>query len=399
MLWIPSAGVPVNALDLARGLLTGRTEPFRRELARLAGVRHAGLAGSGSAAFYLTLKALAARSGRTEVILPAYTAPVVLLPVQKAGLRPVAADVSLDTFNIDADSIRRRLTPNTLAVMPAHMFGIPCDMSAIRSAVEGSEAAVIEDAASALGAAVEGRMAGSLGDAGFYSFHRGKQISSVTGGAWVTDDDALAADIEREAATLARPSAMQRAATVAKLAAFSLAVRPWCYSIFHRALARFKDTEPHNAFLLAATPAMHAGAARALLNRLDAIVAARNERANRAREMLDGVAGVVLPQIPPGASPAYNHCPLLLPDERTRDAALAAALAAKIECTTLYGRTIYDAYGLGPDECGGSGDCPNAEDLARRLLLIPCHPLIPMHRVEQAAEIVRNAAATTGGPR
>ena len=391
MLRIPSAGVPVGAIDLARGLLATDTEPFRRELARVAGVRHAGLASTGSAAFYLTLKALAARSGRKEVVLPAYVAPVVVLPVQRAGLRPVVADVSLETFNIDADSIRKRINADTLAVMPAHMFGIPCDMKAVRAALEGTGVALIEDAASALGATIDGRMAGSLGDAGFYSFHRGKQISSVMGGAWVTNDGSLAADIEREAEALHQPSAMQRAATFAKLAVFSLAVRPWFYSAFHPLLARFKDTTPHEDFHAAAYTPTQAGTALSLLRKLDVIITARNERANRAREMLANVPGITLPKIPPGASPAYNHCPLLLPDEAMRDRALAAALAANVECTTLYGKTIYHAYGLGPEECGGSDDCPRAEDLARRLLLIPCHPLIPMHRVEQTAEIITNA--------
>jgi len=385
---IPSAGVPVGAIDLVRGLLAAKTDPFGGELAQLAGARHAGLAGSGSAAFYLTLKALAARSGRREVILPAYTAPVVVLPVQKAGLRPVVADVSLDTFNIDAESVRSRMTPDTLAVMPAHMFGIPCDMTAVRDAAGGTGAAVIEDAASALGAAIDGRMAGTLGDAGFYSFHRGKQISSVTGGAWVTNDDSLAAEIEREAEKLHRPPAIERAAIFAKLAALALAVRPWFYSACHPLLARFKETEPHEEFLLAAYTAVQAGVARSLLGKLDGIVAARNERAGRAREILSGVEGVTLPEVPLRAQPAFNHCPLLLPDSKTRDRALAAALDAKVECTILYGRTIYHAYGLGPDECRGSGDCPRAEDLAQRLLLIPCHPLAPMGRIEQAAEII-----------
>ncbi len=392
MLRIPSAGVPITLKDLARGLLARETEPFRCELARLVGARHVGLAGSGAAAFHLALKALAARSERREVVLPAYTAPVVVLPVLKAGLRPVVADVSLDTFNVDPESVARRVTSDTLAVMPAHMFGIPCDMKSVREAAESGGAAVIEDAASALGATLDGRMTGTLGDVGFFSFHRGKQITSVVGGAWVTDDESLAADIEREAAELPRPSAMERAALFAQLAALSLALRPWVYSLFHPLLAGFKDTAPHDDFRLCAYTATQAGAALSLLARLDEIIAARNARAARAREMLADADGVALPQVPPGARPAYNHCPVLLPDRRTRDRALAAALDADVECTALYDRTIYHAYGLGPDECRGADDCPRAEELAARLLLIPCHPLIPMSRVEQAAAIIRATA-------
>ena len=163
----------------------------------------------------------------------------------------------------------------------------------------------------------------------------------------------------------------------------------------HSLLERFKDTKPHRDFHLFAYTAVQAGVARSLLERIGGIVAARNERAERAREMLRDVEAVTLPKVPPGARPAYNHCPLLMPDNAARDRAITAALDAGVECTTLYGRTIYDAYGLEPNRRGGGRRCPRAEDLADRLLLIPCHPLIPMDRVERAAEIVKLIA--TGG--
>ena len=388
---IPSAGVPIKLKDLWRGLAARDTKRFREQLARFTGARHAGLVSTGSAAFYLMLEVLSARSDRKEVVLPAYTAPVVILPVQKAGLKPVVADVSLETFNMDMESVCDLINDNTLAVMPAHMFGIPCDMKAARRAAALTGAALIEDAASALGATLDGKMAGTLGDAGFYSFHRGKQISSCIGGAWVTDDDSLAEDIAREAEKLRQPSAWGRAMMFARIAALSLAVRPWFYSMCHPLIGRFKDTVPHQDFDVFAYTPTQAGVAGSLLGRIEQIAAARNERADRAREILRDVDAVVLPEVPPGARPAYNHCPVLLPNSATRQEAIDAALDAGVECTTLYDRTIYQAYDLKPDEYGG-GPCPRAEELASRLLLIPCHPLIPMARLEQTAEIIKNVA-------
>jgi dTDP-4-amino-4,6-dideoxygalactose transaminase len=81
-----------------------------------------------------------------------------------------------------------------------------------------------------------------------------------------------------------------------------------------------------------------------------------------------------------------------MPDPTARANALRASLAAGIECTALYDTTVYQAYDLPPDayRTSAGGRCPRAEDLASRLLLIPCHPLVPMDRVEQAAEIVRH---------
>lgn len=394
MLRIPSAGVPVPLSGLAQGLFATDTAPFRDELARLFDVRRAGLVSSGSAAFYLILKALSTRSGRKEVVLPAYTAPVVVLPVLKAGLRPVVADVSLETFNIDAEDVGRVIGPDTLAVMPAHMFGIPCDVEGLREIAGEFDSALVEDAASAFGAKSGGRFAGTLGDAGYYSFHRGKQVSTVTGGAWVTGDDELAAAITREAEQLRYPSPMERAVMFAKLVGFSLAVRPWFYSAFHPLLARFKDTAPHQDFPLHAYTSTQAGVGISLLRDLERIVAVRNQRSDLARQILGSTDAITLPSVLAGTRPAYNHCPLLMPDPETRAKALAGALDAGVECTVLYDRTIYQAYNLKPDEYGG-GRCAKAEDLASRLLLIPCHPLIPMARVEQVAEIVKKTA--TGG--
>jgi perosamine synthetase len=387
---IPSAGVPITMGDILSGWLTTNTDGLRSELANYSGARHAGLASTGSASFFLILKALAARSDRTEIVLPAYTAPVVILPVLRAGLRPVIADVDLDTFNMDMADAARLAGDKTLAIMPAHMFGIPCDIAGARAAADGAGAAVVEDAASAIGSTLGGRMAGSLGDAGFYSFHRGKQITSVTGGAWVTSDDELAAAIEHEAAALQMPGFLGRLRRAADIPALALAVRPWFYTLCHPLLARFKDTAPHEDFDASACTATQAGTVSALLARIDRIIEQRNRRAERAREMLSDADGITLPTILPDTRPSFNHCPLMLPDSATRGRALRAALSAGIECTTLYDTTIHRAYDMTPDQYGG-GECPRADELASRLLLIPCHPMVPMARVEQAAEIVRRA--------
>jgi len=388
----PSAGAPIGLRDILAALSASDTAPLRRDLARLLDVRTAGLAGSGCAALYVMLKALAERSGRNEVLIPAYSTPVLLLPIRKAGLRPVMADADLETFQMDTAHAAELADENTLAVVPVHLFGIPCDLEGARRAAHDGGATLIEDAASALGATLGGRMAGTLADAGFYSFHRGKHVSSYAGGAWATNDPGLADAFARAEATLRRPAFPERAAMFARIAAVALVVRPWCYTLLHPLLAPLKDTKPHKDFLCVAYTAVQAGAVRSLLRRLDAIVAARNERAYRAREILADTDAVTLPRVPAGTRPAFSHCPLMMPDSPTRERAVASALDAGVECTRLNEKTVQAAYHLSPDAYRG-GPCPRAEALAERLLLIPCHPLIPMAKVEQAAEIVRKAAS------
>jgi dTDP-4-amino-4,6-dideoxygalactose transaminase len=392
MLRFPSAGVPISAADLLRGLFCRSAAPFAEALERRLDVRHAGLVGSGSGAFHLILKVLAARSGRREVIVPAYTAPVVILPVRQAGLRPVAVDVSLETFNMDPASACRLMGPDTLAVMPAHMFGMPCELSEIAEAAKTAGAALIEDAAAAFGSKLDGKPVGTIGDAGFHSFQRGKQLATVTGGAWTTDDDSLADALRKETADLEYPALRTRAALFAKMAALAVAVRPLGYTALYPLIGRYKDVKPHDDFLRCAYTAVQAGTGLSLLRKLDRITAERNRRAERARDILQDVGGVTLARVPPGAEPSYSHCPVLLPSRADRDRALAAALNTGMECTTLYDRTVYEAYGLTPEECGGM-PCPQAEDLAARLLLVPCHPLLPVARVEQAAETIANTVA------
>ncbi|MFO7898644.1 MAG: DegT/DnrJ/EryC1/StrS family aminotransferase, partial [Planctomycetota bacterium] len=251
-------------------------------------------------------------------------------------------------------------------------------------------AALIEDAASAFGAALGGRPAGTIGDAGFYSFHRGKQITSVTGGAWATRDPDLAGAIEAEAGTLPRVTVRERVAILAKAVALAWVVRPRVYGMLHRRLERFKDTTPHEEFELHAYTAQQAGIVRSLLERMGAFIGARNERAGRAREILADADGIVLPAVPPDARPVFNHCPVLVP-AGLRDRCIAAGLEIGVECTTLYSTTVYQAYGL-----DGGGDCPRAEELADRLLLIPCHPLVPMWKLEQVTEAVRATVGREG---
>ncbi len=384
---VPSAGVPITAADILRGLVERDTRRLRDELARLLDISHVGLTGTGCAAFYLILRSLAARSDRTEVVLPAYTAPVVLLPVRQAGLRPVFADVSLDTFNLDPASAADRLGPGTLAVMPAHMFGIPCDLDELSRACKSAGAALVEDAASAFGAALTGRAVGTIGTAGFYSFHRGKQITSVTGGAWATDDTGLAEAIEAEATALDRPPLRRRAGLLARTLALSVVVRPRIYGLLNTLLEGYKDTAPHDDFDFHAYTALQAGVIRSMLGRLDAMIEARNARARRARAILDDTEGIVLPDVPEHAEPAFNHCPLLVPAE-LRDRCISAGRDTGVECTILYGTTVFGAYNLDGTSCGG--DCRRAAELADRLVLIPCHPLVPMDKLEQAAEAIRN---------
>jgi dTDP-4-amino-4,6-dideoxygalactose transaminase len=151
-------------------------------------------------------------------------------------------------------------------------------------------------------------------------------------------------------------------------------------------LGPFRHDAPDANLDRRAWTALQAGVARSLLRRLDQIVAARNQRAEYVRAALETCEAVRLPSPPDDAAPAWGHVPVLLPDETTRERAFAAANATGVDCTRLYGMAAYRACGIVPD-----APCPNAEAMARRLLVLPCHPLAPLRLLERVAQAVRRA--------
>ncbi len=387
---IPSAGTPISALDLLRGFLgSGQPADLEADLRRLTGAAWCGLAGSGTSALYAILQALRKRSDRTEVLLPAYTAPSLVLPIRKAGLCPVLCDISPETFNAGSKEMLDRVNADTLAVMPVHMFGLPTDMPAIIEQLQGSGCFVIEDACSAMGTQIGDRHAGVFGDVGFYSFNRGKNLSTLSGGAVVTHREDLAPDLKAALAAFPAPGLSRRLRIALFSAALALAVRPLGYTLLHPAVSKFKYTELHTDFDIAAYTRFQARIGRSLLPKLEKIAALRAENGRFFYQALADVDGVRLPRVPAGCIPAYNQFPILLPDERTRAAVHQAILKTGLEATLLYPEPIHRIYS---DIWDGSGadPFPHATTVARRLLLLPAHPLAPRAALERALEALKD---------
>ena len=114
---------------------------------------------------------------------------------QVAGLKVVFADVDPSTFTLDPAALERAITPATRAVVPTHLYGLPCDMDAIMAIARRHDLRVIEDCAHALGATYEGRPVGTIGDAGFFSFQTLKPLNCYGGGMALVADAAVAARV------------------------------------------------------------------------------------------------------------------------------------------------------------------------------------------------------------
>ncbi len=181
-----------RVFDSQQFVLREEVSKLEQEIARFHGVRHAIGVASGSDALYLALWALGVGPG-DEVIVPPFTFFATAGAVSRTGARPVFADIEPGTFNIDPADIERRVTPRTKAVIPVHLFGLPCDMDAVAAVAKRHGLAVVEDAAQAFGASYKGRRTGSIGDAGCLSFFPTKNLGGAgDGGMALTSSDALA---------------------------------------------------------------------------------------------------------------------------------------------------------------------------------------------------------------
>jgi dTDP-4-amino-4,6-dideoxygalactose transaminase len=173
---------------LVQGQNVGR---FEELVAAYLGLDHAVAVSSGTAALHVALLALGIGPG-DEVIVPDFTFPATANVVALVGARPVLADVSLETFNLDPAGVEALITPRTRAIMPVHLFGLPAPMDEIQALAEAHGLWLIEDAACALGAEYGGRKCGTFGLLGCFSLHPRKAITTGEGGLIGTLDAELA---------------------------------------------------------------------------------------------------------------------------------------------------------------------------------------------------------------
>ncbi len=165
---------------------------FEREFARFAGTRHAVAMSSGTAALHVAMVACGVGPG-DEVITSPFSFVASANAPLFVGARPVFVDIDPATLNIDAAGIERAITRKTRAILPVHVFGLPCDMTPVLAVARRHRLTVIEDACEAIGAACRGRKVGTFGKCAVFAFYPNKQMTTGEGGMLVTDDARLAA--------------------------------------------------------------------------------------------------------------------------------------------------------------------------------------------------------------
>ena len=358
---VPFHRVPIDEDDIAAvteamrsgWLTTGPvTAALEREFAQRLQVEHAVALNSGTAAMHLALEALGIGPG-DEVLVPAYTFTATAEVAVYLGARPVLVDVDAGSLNLTASAIEPHLGPRTRAVMPVHIAGAGCVMTPIMQLAAEQGLAVVEDAAHALPTRCDAGEAGTIGDAGAFSFYATKTMTTGEGGMLVTHRDDVAARARQMSLHGIDRVAYDRYVTAGR----------WYYQV---ADFGFKYNLTDMAAALGRSQLRHVDAHR----RMRAAVAARYDEAFGAQEALQ-------PPHRSGADADSWHLYLLrlhldrLDCDRDRiiDELAERGVGTSVHFIPLHLHPAYQRqYGYRP------GDFPVAEAEYRRVISLPIWP-------------------------
>jgi perosamine synthetase len=330
------------AAVLASGYLTQgpKVAEFEQLVAHSVGSRYAFAMSSCTTALHLALVALDIGMG-DEVLVADFTFPASANVIVQQGATPVLVDIDLDSFTMNVDDLRAKITNHTRAIIPVHAFGCSADMDPIIQLANDRGIPVIEDAATAIGATYNGRHCGAMGLLGCYSFHPRKVITTGEGGMIVTDDDDLAALIQ-----MLRNHG---------------GVRVGAWYQYEAAGFNYRLSDVHGAI----------GVAQ--MEKLSTLIRRKRALAHQLGERLAEIDGVRPPLDPPWGGHIYQSFVILLDEELDRDQIVRDMRARDIETTlgtyALHDQPFYQRhYGY------VSGQLPNSHAAFTRTVTLPLYP-------------------------
>jgi dTDP-4-amino-4,6-dideoxygalactose transaminase len=329
---------------------------------------------SGRGALAVILVGLKRLSGRRQVIVPAYGCPTVVQSVMKAGLEPILCDVSTRTLDLERASLMPLISDEVLAIVPTHLYGLAQDVRDLLKIGSDHDVFVIEDAAQAFGASLDGQMVGTFGDAGLYSLGRGKCIPVGHGGVIVSQERCAAAIAKARQEVVSEGKGLDLGSLIL-FAGYGAAIHPRLWWLIVRTALnpadRGMDLDDLAPIHLQGLSAVQAALGHSILERLEAQQSASRQNAQRLMAHLVKYDGYTFPQIPPGATPVFLRLPVIAESQHLADRLFDLLEQQGIGVSRSYWRSLPDLFSkvLSTDEV----IYPGAAKLARCLLTLPTH--------------------------
>jgi len=351
---------------------------FEKDFAAYCGTAHARAVSNGTAALFLSLVALDIKPG--DRIL---TTPMTWIATAAAGVTLGAevdfVDIDPVTCNLDPAQLEAKITPNTRAILPVHLYGQCCDMDAILAIAKRHGVAVVEDACHAVGAEYKGRKAGSMGVTGCFSFHEQKNISTLgEGGMVVTNDPAVFERVALYRSHCTRVYGRSTKYCSLDETRFPMGDRFW-FQDFDDCGYNFRMTDVQGAV----------GVVQ--LKKLDTLNQRRIDNAAYLTAGLRDVPGLTLPTVQPGNKHVFHLYPIQIDAARFGRAkedfvyAMLYERGVKVgtHYTPLHYSTAFQKRGF------RKGQFPAAEGVAERLVTLPINPRQTREALDYLIESVR----------
>ncbi|HTR00302.1 MAG TPA: DegT/DnrJ/EryC1/StrS family aminotransferase [Candidatus Acidoferrum sp.] len=378
----PTAGLPPQWQDLWPA-----DADFSDALAATFGLPSSLLECSGTAALVVTLHALKRHSARRVVVIPAYTCPLVVMAIVHCGLEVALCDTGPGSVDFDHDQLAAvfeapRYRDRILAVIPTHLGGRVVDVAAVQKLAVKYGSCVIEDAAQALGATVNGKSVGLIGDAGFFSFAIGKGLNLFEGGALIANDPHLRQRLQSAHDELIHFDAWMEAKRCLQYCASTLFYRPFGLRLFYgpqfrRAAGAGNWVEAVGDRFGREIPLHTLGrwrqhCAAGALPRLPSFLEQTRTQGLARRRMLQDIAGITVIDDAAGVGAAGTWPVLmaLLPSTALRDAALRRLVPLGLGAGRLFVYALPDYDYLRDLLPADVGACTEARKLAGTLLCI-----------------------------
>ena len=334
-------------------LTSGRVaREFEQKVADYVGSKYAVAVNSCTAGLHLALKALAVGKG-DEVITTPFTFAASIEAILHAGAKPVFIDIEPDTLNLDASQLEAKLNSKTRAIMPVHIAGLPCDMSAIKRIAKKHDLRIVHDAAHALGASYGKKKIGAIPDISCFSFYATKNLTTGEGGMVTTDNREVAEKIRVLSLHGMDKKAWRR----------YLDCGSWYYEVVE--LGYKYNLADINAAL-----------GLAMMKRFEKLQKKRSEVAERYSRAISEIDGLRLPAMKKGRTHAWHlYIIQLMPNRLSIDRdhfiqeLTARNIGTSVHFIPLFKHPYYKGkYGL-------RAECfPNSEQAYKQVISLPFYP-------------------------
>jgi dTDP-4-amino-4,6-dideoxygalactose transaminase len=332
---------------------------FEQELATFSGVKHCITVCNATVGLEIGIRALGLTG---EVIIPSYTFVATAHALAWQGIKPIFADIDLETHNIDPCSVERLISPLTTGIIGVHLWGRPCEKDALGKIGEKYGLKVMYDAAHAFGSSTDGVMVGNFGECEVYSFHATKFLNSFEGGAIVTNSDSLAEKL--------------------------------------RLMRNFGFSGFDNVVSMGVNGKMSEPCAAMGLTSLDCVgdlidINIRNH--NEYRTQLHGIRGISLLERGDGERHNYQYIIIEVDESQfgiSRDVLVEILHSRNVIARKYFWPGCHKMEPYATENPDAAQLLPNTEKVAERVIVLPTGQTIDVEMISKICQIIRNTATS-----